>query len=560
MILALTLLGGVGLFLLGMAMLTEGLKLSAGDGLRAILRGWTSTPARGLASGALLTGLVQSSSAVTVATIGFVNAGLLTLSHAVWVIFGSNVGTTMTAWLVALIGLKLDIGALALPIIGLGAMIHIFSSRRPRLHGAGQALTGFGLFFLGIGILKDGFETLLPWVETIDLAAAGIFAPFAFLLAGILLSAAAQSSSAAVALILTATATGGLPLTLAAAGIIGANIGTTSTALFAAAGATPAARRVATAHIVFNLYSGLVAFLLLVPLVWASHELADALLADSKDEPLTLAIFNTLLNLLGVLVIWPFASRLVRWLQGLYVSDEETLARPAHLDPTLAAVPSVALRGLVLEIRRMMDMSFTRAARRLDRGTPAALNGAGDAGLLALGQAIRDFISTLNRQQLPSEVVDALPDLIRSVHHIEEAITESAAIQSETALPAAHTTGPAWDRLRAGVLAALDCEATGAEAFRTEFEAEMQEADDAYEAIKRALLSAAAAGKIGVEPMEAALLHARRLRRLSEAALKAQRRLARWAPLARDRIDPGPPQDAEETAEDAAPARITDPA
>ncbi|MFN3313776.1 MAG: Na/Pi cotransporter family protein [Hyphomonas sp.] len=540
MILALTLLGGVGLFLLGMTMLTDGLKLSAGDGLRAILRNWTSTPARGLASGALLTGLVQSSSAVTVATIGFVNAGLLTLRHAVWVIFGSNVGTTMTAWLVALVGLKLDIGALALPIIGIGAMMHIFSAQRPRLRGGGQALTGFGLFFLGISILKDGFESLMPYLETVDLAAAGVFAPFAFLLAGILLSALAQSSSAAVALILTATATGGLPLTLAAAGIIGANIGTTSTAMFASTEATPAARRVAMAHIVFNLYSGLVAFILLLPLVWASHFLADALLADTKDEPLTLAIFNTLLNLLGVLAVWPLAGRLIRWLQTLYVSDEETIGQPAHLDATLAAVPSVALRGLVLEIRRMMALTFRQAAQRLSG--PGA-KGSKDSGILALGQAIRDFISALNQQPLPAEVVDALPDLIRSVHHVEEAVAEGAALQSGPPLPATLTGGPKWSRLKKGVLATLETSSNGSDDFKTEFEREMREVDDAYEAIKRDLLSAAAAGRVPVEAMEAALLRARRMRRLAEAALKAERRLAPWAELGRDRVENTPAAD-----------------
>lgn len=558
MILVLTLLGGAGLFLLGMTMLTDGLKLSAGDGLRAVLRNWTSTPARGLASGALLTGLVQSSSAVTVATIGFVNAGLLTLRHAVWVIFGSNVGTTMTAWLVALVGLKLDIGALALPIIGIGAMAHLVSAQRPRLRGAGQALTGFGLFFLGISILKDGFETLMPWLETVDLAAAGVLAPFAFLLAGIVLSTLAQSSSAAVALILTATATGGLPLTLAAAGIIGANIGTTSTAMFASAGATPAARRVAMAHIVFNLYSGLVAFILLLPLVWASHFLADALLADAKDEPLTLAIFNTLLNLLGVLAVWPFAGRLIRWLQTLYVSDEETIGRPAHLDPTLAAVPSVALRGLVLEVQRMMALTFGQAAQRLTAPVSASGRGSKYSGILALGQAIRDFISALNQQQLPAEVVDALPDLIRSVHHVEEAVTEAAALQSGPSLPATLTGGPKWSRLKKGVLAALETSSNGSDEFKTEFEREMREVDDAYEAIKRDLLSAAAAGRVPVDAMEGALLRARGMRRLAEAALKAERRLAPWAGLGAGRVATTPePDEAEGPAEGGA---ITDPA
>lgn len=541
MMLALELLGGIGLFLLGMSMLTEGLKLAAGDGLRAILRGWTRTPARGLVSGALLTALVQSSSAVTVATIGFVNAGLLTLRHAVWVIFGANIGTTMTAWLVALIGLKLDIGAFALPIIGFGVMAQMLGAKRPRLSGSGQALAGFGLFFLGISILKGGFETLLPWFETLDLSQAGFFAPFAFLVFGVVLAALAQSSSAAIAIILTATAGGGLPLELAAAGIIGANIGTTSTAIFASAGATPAAKRVALSHIVFNFYSGLVAFLLLYPLVDASHWLADIAMADGKDEPLTLAIFNTLFNILGVILIWPFAGRLVAWLQQRYTGPEETLSRPAHLDPTLAAVPALALRGLVLEVERMMELAFARTEARLSATPGKPVNGNGDEGLLALGQAIRDFIADLSRQPLPSDVVTALPDLIRSIHHVEETIAESAAIAENGHLPVALVTGPAWDRLRAGVFATLVTTAKDRDAFKTEFDSEMAEVDLAYEAIKKDLLASAAAGRTSVDAMEAALLRARRMRRVAEAALKAERRLCPWAPVASGRVENTPP-------------------
>ncbi|ABI76115.1 Na/Pi cotransporter family protein [Hyphomonas neptunium ATCC 15444] len=539
MMLALELLGGIGLFLLGMSMLTDGLKLAAGDGLRAILRGWTRTPARGLISGALLTGLVQSSSAVTVATIGFVNAGLLTLRHAVWVIFGANVGTTMTAWLVALIGLKLDIGAFALPIIGFGVMAQMLGGKRPRLAGFGQALAGFGLFFLGISVLKGGFETLLPWFESLDLAEAGFFAPFAFLLFGTALAALAQSSSAAIAIILTATAGGGLPLELAGAGIIGANIGTTSTAIFASAGATPAAKRVALAHIVFNFYSGIAAFLLLYPLINASHWLADLILADTQDEPLTLALFNTLLNVFGVILIWPFASRMIDWLQGRYKSEDETIGRPAHLDPTLAAVPALALRGLVLEIERMMNLAFERAAKRL--GAEAGhTNGNGDAGILALGQSIRDFIADLSRQSLPSDVVNALPDLIRSIHHVEEAVTEGAAIHDGAQPPATLITGPAWDRLRDGVLATLVTSAGAPDAFKTEFDQEMDEVDQAYQAIKKDLLESTAAGHTSVEAMELALLRARRMRRLAEAALKAERRLCPWAPVASGRVENTP--------------------
>lgn len=539
MMLTLELIGGIGLFLLGMSMLTDGLKLAAGDGLRAILRRWTRTPLRGLASGALVTGLVQSSSAVTVAIIGFVNAGLLTLSHAVWVIFGANIGTTMTAWLVALVGLKLDIGAFALPITGAGVLLRLFATQRPRLSGAGTALAGFGLFFLGIATLKGSFETLLPMIGEHGLIASGFFAPFAFLIAGIALSTLAQSSSAAIALILTATASGGLPLELAAAGIIGANIGTSTTAVFASFGATPAARRVATSHVVFNLYSGIAAFLLLYPLVAASHEIADALLADNKDAPLTLAVFNTVLNCLGVLLIWPFAGRLLKWLQRLYTSEDERVGRPQHLDPTLAAVPSVALRGLVLEIERMMQIAFLRAGSRVSSPPGHTANSHSDSGILALGQAIRDFISDLSRQQLPAEVVSALPDLIRSIQHVEEAVADSAVLQNPPFPPSHLITGPDWDRLRTGVRATLVTSSSSPDSFKSEFDSEMAEVEAAYEAIKKNLLSAAASGKTNVEPMETALLHARYMRRVAEAALKAERRLQPWTHIAHDAVAPG---------------------
>ena len=148
-----SLLGGIGLFLLGMRLLTDGLKTAAGRALRGILARSTGTRLRGVLSGALITSVVQSSSAVTVATIGFVNAGILTLLQAVAVIYGSNVGTTATGWIVAIVGIHVNIKALALPAVGAGMLLGLFG-RGDRLRAAGQALAGFGVFFLGIDVLR----------------------------------------------------------------------------------------------------------------------------------------------------------------------------------------------------------------------------------------------------------------------------------------------------------------------------------------------------------------------------------------------------------------------
>jgi phosphate:Na+ symporter len=294
------------------------------------------------------------------------------------------------------------------------------------------------------------------------------------------------------------------------------------------------------AHIVFNICSGLAAFVLLYPLVAASHWLADITLADSKDEPLTLAIFNTLLNCLGVLLIWPFADRLVRWLQTLYVSEDETIARPVHLDPTLAAVPSVALRGLVLEIQRMMDIAFGQTRIRLAALPGQSVNGGIDMGVIALGQAIRDFIAELSRQPLPREVVDALPDLIRSIHHVEEVVSEVVAISVAAHPPLNLITGPNWVRLQSSVVAAFQMRTKDPDEFKSAFDQEMNAVEEAYETIKRDLLEAAAAGKVPVESMEAALLRARRMRRVAEAALKAERRLSPWGHIGSDKVETSP--------------------
>ena len=151
--------GGLALFLLAMLMMTEGLKVFAGSRLRQMLAQWTSTPVRGVFSGILITGIVQSSSAVTVAAIGFVNAGVLTMRQALGVIYGTNVGTTVTGWLVSISGLGFKVESFALPILAAGVVLRL-ASRGKRARGLGEALAGFGLFFLGLAILREAFSCL----------------------------------------------------------------------------------------------------------------------------------------------------------------------------------------------------------------------------------------------------------------------------------------------------------------------------------------------------------------------------------------------------------------
>lgn len=197
--------GGVGLFLLGMGLMTDGLKLAAGPALERILARSTQTRLRGLATGALVTIAVQSSSAVTVAAIGFVNAGLLTLSQALWVLFGANVGTTMTGWLVALVGMKFSIDIFALPLIGLGMLLRL-TGEGTRRAALGSALAGFGVLFLGIDLLKDTFsgaaaDFRLPHWE-------GAIGIVAMVLVGILMTVLMQASAASLVIAFSAAQSG----------------------------------------------------------------------------------------------------------------------------------------------------------------------------------------------------------------------------------------------------------------------------------------------------------------------------------------------------------------
>jgi phosphate:Na+ symporter len=407
-----SLAGGLGLFMLGMHQMTEGLKFAAGTTLQSILKRSTSTPFRGLVSGAFITSLVQSSSAVTVAIIGFVNAGLMTVQQAVTVIYGSNIGTTMTGWLVALIGFQFDIDAFALPAIGVGMLLR-FAKRGQRVGALGEALAGFGLFFLGIEVLKNSFAGLGGSLDLGSLGGAGFISLLVFLTIGFLLTLFMQSSSAAIAIVLTATVGGVVPFHDAAAVVIGANVGTTSTAAFSVLGATPNARRVAAAHFAFNVITGVVALFLLPVLLTLVSSLSNGL--HLQNSPATLlALFHTTFNILGVLLLWPVTTRMVTFLKKRFRSVEEDEARPLYLDRNIVDTPVLAMHALTKELCRVKDI-----AGRMARGAVSSESGPSERLeldliiLKRLQEAVGDFCNRMQRGNLPAELDEVLPNALR---------------------------------------------------------------------------------------------------------------------------------------------------
>ena len=410
-------IGGIGLFLLGMRLMTDGLKLAAGAMLRDVLTRWTRTRGRALWSGVLITGIVQSSSAVTVASIGFVNAGVLTLGQAMWVIFGSNVGTTMTGWIVALVGFDIKIEAFALPLLGIGMFLSLtgVSSRRGAF---GEALAGFGVFFLGIATLKTTFAGLGQAVDLGAFVSGGILNDIMFVAIGIVMTTLVQSSSAVIAIALTAAAGGILTVEAGASLVIGANVGTTTTAALAVLGATSNARRVAVSHVVFNVLTGIVA-LLLLPVLLVIVDATEKTLAAGVGSTAALAVFHTVFNVLGVVLMWPLAPRLETWLAARFVTAEEDEARPRHLDDTGLALPALALDAIVLELGRVAAVAFGIARA-------AFLDPAASAGRLrrrrgiidALNDAIVAYVQKLSAANNAQAVAEALPHPIRALMHL----------------------------------------------------------------------------------------------------------------------------------------------
>jgi phosphate:Na+ symporter len=370
------LLGGIGLFLLGMILMTDGLKALGGDALRRLLGRFVRGPLSALASGAGATVLVQSSSATTLTTIGFVSAGILTLPQAIGVLFGANLGTTSTGWLVSLLGLKLNIATVALPLVGVGALTRLLA--RERIGAAGLALAGFGLIFVGIATLQSGMQDLADRFDLSRVSGTTLVGRVELVAIGVAMTVVMQSSSAAVATTLTALHSGAIDLTQSAALVIGQNVGTTVTAGLACIGASTAARRAAVAHILFNVVTGLVALSTLSAFVWLATTVVDGV--EQDPGALALAAFHTMFNLIGVAIMLPWIGRFARAVERLVPERGPQLTR--RLDPSVASLAPVAVEAARETLRDIAALlaermpSLVAHVRALDEPTAASVRSA----------------------------------------------------------------------------------------------------------------------------------------------------------------------------------------
>lgn len=402
-------LGGLGLFLLGMSVMTGGLRSMADDRLRSVLSRTTKGPVSGVCTGALTTAVLQSSSATTVAAVGFVHAGLLTFSQSLGIIFGANIGTTITGWLVALVGFKLQLGEVVLPVIFLGMLLRL--AGRGRLEAIGMSLSGFGLIFVGIDILQAGMASFQGVVTPESFPPDTITGRFLSVLIGVAITIVTQSSSAGVATALAAVHSGTITLNQAAALVIGMDFGTTVTAAMATIGGNVQARRTGLAHVVYNAMTAVGAFLLLTPFLRG----VDAVLptAASADPELVLVGFHTTFNTLGVIAILPFTKHFATLIVRLFPERGNPLTR--RLDRSLLSSPDVALQAVSATLREVTRSVLQELVRRIDGTEPASANQPLEDATQAIVET-RDYLQSL---QIDSRQKEWQRRYLRSVHILD---------------------------------------------------------------------------------------------------------------------------------------------
>ncbi len=383
-----TLLGAMGMFLYGMNLMSAGLQKAAGDRLRGFLSAMTSNPFKRVMTGVGITALIQSSSATTVMVVSFVNAGLLTLVQAIGVIMGANIGTTITAWMVSLLGFKADISILAVPLMLLGFLFS--NSKKNQRKNIGELIVGFSLLFLGLSFMKESVPDLKQTPEVLEFvrqwADHGFGSVLIFLGIGTVLTLILQSSSATMAITLIMLSMGWIPFPMACAMVLGENIGTTITANIAASVGNPAAKRAALSHTIFNVFGVIWALILFKPflglvgriieLMGYPNPAASGFAVDSPDGATGtaalygLSMLHTLFNLINTIILVWFTDLIAKIVTKLVKepeNKEEKAFRLKYIEAGPLATPELATEQAFKEIIHFAKISrnglgYARAA------------------------------------------------------------------------------------------------------------------------------------------------------------------------------------------------------
>ena len=374
-----TLLGALGMFLYGMNLMSSGLQKAAGDRLRSFLSAMTSNPLKGVLTGVGVTSIIQSSSATTVMVVSFVNAGLLTLTQAIGVIMGANIGTTITAWMVSWLGFKADISALAIPMMLFGFLFS--NSKKDKRKNVGELIVGFSLLFLGLSFMKESVPDLRQTPEVLEFVTAwssyGFGSVLLFLAFGTVLTLVLQSSSATMAITLIMLSMGWIPFDMACAMVLGENIGTTITANIAASVGNTQAKRAAMSHTIFNLFGVLWALILFRPFLCVVGLITESLfglpnpaaegfsVSDSASAEGTAALYglsmlHTLFNVTNTLIlVWftKWISKAVCWIIRAPKNQEKEVFKLKYISAGPLSTPELSVEQAFDEVIHFAQIS-----------------------------------------------------------------------------------------------------------------------------------------------------------------------------------------------------------
>lgn len=427
----LTLLGALGLFLYGMKVMSDALLELAGDRMRRILSTTTSNRFFAVLTGFTITAIIQSSSATTLMVISFTNAGLLTLTEAIGVIMGANIGTTVTAWLISIFGFKVSISAMALPLVGIGFLLTVFKQRHYQHWG--YFTIGFAVLFIGLQFLKDSVPDLHSNPQMLaylaDYTSMGIGSVLLFLAFGTLLTMVVQSSSAAMALTLLMTHEGWIPFDMAAAMVLGQNIGTTITAFLASLIANYQAKRAARAHVIFNVLGVVWALLVFYPLL----NLVDLLMqrlegsspyVEAVAVPVALSLYHTIFNVLNTVILVGFVDQIARLVERMVPAVEPErvqIDQPVYLNRTSLEYPQTGIKALFDEsLRLLQDAAYKAIAHGLSVHRED----------LDSGKQLKQIVAS--REAVPVNIQELYTTRIKSIY--SQILEYATRLQSEFAL------------------------------------------------------------------------------------------------------------------------------
>lgn len=468
-------LGGLGMFLLGMIVLTDGLRSLAGDAVHRVLVRFTKTTVSGALTGAGVTAVLQSSSVTTVATVGFVSAGLIAFPQALGVLFGANLGTTATGWMVALLGFQLDIEPLVMPTLFLGVVLKLFG--RSSVAHAGWALTGFAVLFLGIAAMQAGMAGFEGMVTPDDFPRDTWLGRLALVGIGVLVTLVTQSSSAGIATALTALAANAITFEQAAAMAIGMDVGTTSTTAIATIGGSAQTKRTGYAHVVYNLFTGVMAFALLGPYTRTADRFLDG--GAAANASIALVGFHTFFNGLGVIAVLPFTSLFAKLMTRLVPERDPEVAR--RFDRTLLVDPTAASVTLLGAVRELAADSFEAVARALDPGEPPRVEPATITRVDRALEDCRDFASQIVISTDRKEPQRLLIASMHAIDHLERLVERARARERVEIL----RTDPSLGALAALARGALDATVHALRADEPVPEVRLRETRDGIRAERR---------------------------------------------------------------------------